>query len=472
YSRLAVDLEARVANLPDADVAERFRQIMLAKLALVAPHREALTALLATLLDPRHELGALSPQPEIVRNRVMGVFAAVVLGAKNAPAKEAEAMTRTLYGLHLAIMLLWTQDRTEDSKSTRAAIDLVSNLLSLTNKLSWLPNYKGSFAKFDEIAAPLVEPSPDESLNERAIEILRLLFRHRRLQPDSGSCATDPCRQCLALHLAKVRRFVRAGEPIHFLLPAFPAKSPSPRKVLGRLPDLAEELALSFLEQVCNEIREVYPAGARITICSDGRVFSDLVGVSDVDVSDYGREIEAIIERIGAPSLEVFRLEDLFEVHEHERMREQLRSNYAETLETIEERVHTYSQQQALFNGIQRFLFEDRIGLEPDKSRTQLRNECKHRTHEVIQRSDAWGRLLSDCFPAALRLSIHPQSPHSEKIGILLGDSEDVWLTPWHSVAVKQNGGFQFMRRQDAEGLGGKIVMMDGQPSYYQVGEN
>src|SRR6185312_4515937 len=195
YSRLAVDLEARVANLPDADVAERFRQIMLAKLALVAPHREALTALLATLLDPRHELGALSPQTEIVRNRVMGVFAAVVLGAKNAPAKEAEAMTRTLYGLHLAIMLLWTQDRTEDSKSTRAAIDLVSNLLSLTNKLSWLPNYKGSFAKFDEIAAPLVEPSPDESLNERAIEILRLLFRHRRLQPDSGSCATDPCRQ-------------------------------------------------------------------------------------------------------------------------------------------------------------------------------------------------------------------------------------------------------------------------------------
>lgn len=471
YSRLAVELESRVADLPDADLSDRFRQIMLAKLALVSPHREALTALLAALLDPRHELGALSPHTEIIRNRVLGVFAAVVLGARNAPKADAEALTRTLYGLHLAVMLLWTQDQTEDSSAMRAAIDLIANLLSLANKVSWLPNFKSSFAKFDEIAAPLVEPSADEELTKLSIGILRALFRHRRLQPDAGACEDDPCRQCLALHLAKVRRFVRAGEPIHFLLPAFPAKSPSPKKVLGRLPDLAEELGLSFLERLCNEIAELYPPSARITICSDGRVFSDLVGVTDADVSDYGKEIEAMIKRLGAHSLDVFRLEDLFEINEHEQMREQLRLHYAETLQSIEDRIHTYAHQQMLFNGIQRFLFEDRIALETGKSRTQVRNECKQRAYEVIQRSDAWGRLLSDCFPAALRLSIHPQGPHSEKIGILLGECDDAWLTPWHSVAVKRNGGFQFMRRHDAEELGGEIVMAGGRPSYYKVGE-
>jgi pyoverdine/dityrosine biosynthesis protein Dit1/AcrR family transcriptional regulator len=472
YSRLAVELEARVADLPQADLSERFKQIMLAKLALVSPHRRALTALLAALLDPRHELGALSPHTEIIRNRVMGVFSAVVLGARNAPKADTEALTRTLYGLHLAVMLLWTQDQTADSKATRAAIDLIASLLSLSNKISWLPNFKSSFAKFDKIAAPLVDASPDEDLNELSIGILRQLFRHRRLQPDAGSCASDPCPQCLALHLAKVRRFVHAGDPIHFLLPAFPAKSPSPRKVLGHLPDLAEELALGFLERVCDEIKESYPPGARITICSDGRVFSDLVGVSDAAVSDYGKEIEAIIKRLGADSLDVFRLEDLFEIDEHEHMRQQLRLHYAETLQSIEDRVHTFAHQQMLFNGIQRFLFEDQIAQETARSRTQVRNECKRRTYEVIQRSDAWGRLLSDCFPAALRLSIHPQGPHSEKIGILLGECDDAWLTPWHSVAVKRNGNFQFMRRHDAEELGGKIVMAGGRPSYYEVGED
>src|SRR4030095_4372041 len=74
YARLAAGLEARVAELPEGNLAERFREIMLAKLALVAPYRQALAALLATLLNPRHELGALGHQTEGIRNRVMGVF--------------------------------------------------------------------------------------------------------------------------------------------------------------------------------------------------------------------------------------------------------------------------------------------------------------------------------------------------------------------------------------------------------------
>jgi pyoverdine/dityrosine biosynthesis protein Dit1 len=366
---------------------------------------------------------------------------------------------------------LWTQDQTPDSLATRAALDLVCDLLSVSGRLSWLPNFKSSLARLDEIAAPLVEPAPDAALTELSIRILRQLFRHRRLLSNAGSCADDPCEQCLALHLPQIRRFVAAGETIHFLLPAFPAKSPSPKKVLGRLPDMAEELALRYLEQVCNEIRELYPPGARITICSDGRVFSDLVGVLDEDVTNYAQEIDSLCKRIAATSLDVFRMEDLFEIDDHAAMREQLRLHYADTLEAIETRVHTYEHHQMLFNGIQRFLFEDRVAIETEKSRTQVRNECKQRTYRVIQRSDAWGRLLSDCFPASLRLSIHPQSPHSEKIGILLGDADDTWLTPWHGVALRLDGKFRLMRRHEAESLGAHVVTALGRPSYYQIGE-
>jgi len=143
--------------------------------------------------------------------------------------------------------------------------------------------------------------------------------------------------------------------------------------------------------------------------------------------------------------------------------------HYADTLEAIKERIHNFDHHRALFNGIQRFLFEDRLVFETDKSRNQIRNECKELAYRVIQRSDSWGRLLSDCFPTALRLSIHPQSPHSEKIGILLGEANDTWLTPWHGVALKQRGNFILTHRHDAEALGARVVERDGRPSYFEL---
>src|ERR1051325_612718 len=470
YARLAAELEAHVPDLPEGNLAERFRTIMLAKLALVSPYRDALAALLSTLLDPRHELGALSAETELIRSRVMGVFSAVLYGASDRHKLSTHHSVHTLYALHLALMLFWTQDRTEGFHATRTAIDFTCELLSLSKKLSWLPSFGSTLAKVDEICAPLVEPAPDAATTELATEILHRLFRHRRLQPGAGACARHPCEQCLALHLPKVRRFVLAGDPVHMLLPSFPAKSPNPRKVLGPLPDMAEELALKFLENICDEIKELYPPGARVTICSDGRAFSDLVGVTDEQVTRYGQEVSNLLEQIEARSLELFSMEDLFESGDHAAAREQLCAHYADSLAAIRERAHTYEHHLALFNGIQRFLFEDRVAIETGKSLTQVRNECKELAYQVIRRSDAWGRLVNECFPTALRLSIHPQVPHSDKIGILLGEANDAWLTPWHGVAVKAGSRFKLMKRQEAEALGARLVERGGRPYYYETG--
>src|SRR5215207_6597280 len=276
YVRLATELEASVPDLPEGPLAERFRAAMLTKLSLVAPYRDALTALLATALDPRHELGALAEQTSIVRSRVSGVFSAVVLGASDRPeAAAAAALTRALYGAHLALVLLWTQDRTPDFAATRSAIDAFCDLLASASPLLLMPGAGGALAGADRFLSPILEPAPSGATSATSERILRTLFRHRRLQPGAGACAERPCEQCLGLHLPKVRRFVVNEEPVHLLLPAFPAKSPNTRKVLGKLPDMAEELALGFLEGVCREIKEHYPPGARVTVCSDGRVFSD-----------------------------------------------------------------------------------------------------------------------------------------------------------------------------------------------------
>ena len=469
YARLAAQLEARVTELPEGDLATRFKAGMLFKLEMIAPYREAFAALLATLLDPRHELGALSPQTQIIRDRVMSFFSSVVLGATGSRKTGNSEVVRSLYAAHLAIMFLWSQDRTPDAVSMRAAIDLVSDFLSLSTKLAWLPNMNKTLSKLEAMSAQFVEPPPDSEQTQLSLEILRELFRHRRLQADAGICGSNPCDQCFALHLPKVRRFIAANEPIHFLLPAFPAKSPNPRKVLGRLPDMAEETALAFLERVSDEIKHLYSPGVRISICSDGRVFSDLVGVTDEDVSNYSVELRLMMERISASALDFFSMEDLFDVENHAAMREQLVIHYTDSLAAIETRAHSHEHHRTLFNGIQRFLFEDRLGVGTTKSRNQVRNECKDLAYQVIQRSDGWSRLLSDCFPTALRLSIHPQGPHSDKVGILLGEANDSWLTPWHGVAVKQRDKFTLMRRHEAEALGAKIVEREGRPSHYQL---
>jgi pyoverdine/dityrosine biosynthesis protein Dit1 len=461
YARLASEFDSCVTELPDGSIGDRFRAAMNRKLQLVQPHRDAFASLLAVALDPRHRLGVLGDHTEIIRDRVKGVFAVVARGDR--------VRARTLYAAHLAILLLWTQDTSPGTEATHRTLDLAVDLIEVADSLPAKLLGRGIQSRVDAILGPLVEPEPDAAATKLAEMILRKLFRHRRLQEDSGDCARHPCPSCLALHLPLVRRFVRAEEPVHVVLPAFPAKSPSPRKTLGPSPDLAEEVSLGFLQSVCDEIQAVYPPGLRVTICSDGRVFGDLVGVKDDDITRYGRDVAALIRRLGARSLDTFTMEDLFEGGDYHAMRGHLAAHYAEPLEALEERTRLHESHRRLFNGIQRFLFEDRLGLDAGKSRTKVRNESREDAYRVIQRSNAWSRLLAECFPAALRFSIHPQPAHSDKIGILLAEAEDAWLTPWHAVAVRSKGRIRLMHREEAERLGARLVERDGRPSHFEL---
>ncbi len=92
---------------------------------------------------------------------------------------------------------------------------------------------------------------------------------------------------------------VMRGLPVHLLLPAFPFKSPNTaRKVLGELPDKAEELALIHLHEACARISEAYAPGARLTLSSDGRVYADVIGIPDETVNTYGVFLRRLYLRI------------------------------------------------------------------------------------------------------------------------------------------------------------------------------
>lgn len=72
-----------------------------------------------------------------------------------------------------------------------------------------------------------------------------------------------------------VERQVTAGAPIRMVMPAFPCKSPNAKdKVLGRLPDLGEEIALAHLQGMCDSLAEIYEHGAELCLVSDGLVYN------------------------------------------------------------------------------------------------------------------------------------------------------------------------------------------------------
>lgn len=75
--------------------------------------------------------------------------------------------------------------------------------------------------------------------------------------------------------IATIRKFVEHGEVVKMCLPAFPWKSANKvEKVLGTLPDKAEEVALARLNGICTTIGQVYPPGAELLIISDGLVYN------------------------------------------------------------------------------------------------------------------------------------------------------------------------------------------------------
>ncbi|MFG2205972.1 L-tyrosine/L-tryptophan isonitrile synthase family protein [Streptomyces sp. NPDC048638] len=308
-------------------------------------------------------------------------------------------------------------------------------------------------------------PYPAVSASHRATAeaVLAVLLPHHR-SPD-GHRHTAP--GAFGAQHRQIAPAVAAGKPIRFTLPGFPCKSPNPAKVLGPLPDEGERLSLRFLDGLCARIAAVHPPGARVVICSDGHVFSDLVQVPDPHIDAYGDALRALIRDEGLAHLDVF---DLRAVHgdlPYDEKRAQVHARWAPTLEALRAQTRSDPETRRLYQGITRFLVEDTAAF--PGTRSALQRACRARAYGVIQRSRAWGGLIAEHHPGAVRLSIHPQPCGSAKFGIRLLDAPDVWMTPWHACVFRHaDGRRELMRRADAERLG-RLVLRRGRPSHFEA---
>jgi len=245
----------------------------------------------------------------------------------------------------------------------------------------------------------------------------------------------------------KVSGFVEQNRSIDLILPGFPAKSPDIKKdVFGPHVDRGEEIAVATLNGLCAHIGTLYKQGAHVTICSDGRIFSNELGIPDRDVDLYHNGLRELAKQ--APHLRFVRLDDTFGKGTADQLRARFLARYALLKEEYAEFALTDTQAQASVA-----FFTKLFG-----------KKQKERALEVSRRSVAYYAMMDDVYRHHIRLSIHPQIPDVTPISINLVSPFDGTLTPWRSVLVQTSQGNRLMLKADAEKQNYELIYKDGRP--------
>lgn len=276
--------------------------------------------------------------------------------------------------------------------------------------------------------------------------------------------------------------FTRLRKTVHAVLPAFPCKSSNPQKVSGSLPDKGEKLALQRLVDFTVRVKEIYEPGMKITIVSDGHVFSDCIGVDDTQVDTYSAALKSMYQSLGSGDAISFKsLVDIFNPDDFDLDMGAIElPHYLET--TLDARSELCRQimmkscdtdygklrreittpnhpRLALFRGFSRFMLEDLI-VHPrvsNMTKTKMKKVASKVAFEMIKRNDAYSNLVELVFPFDLRLSIHCHDNSGPKFAVrLLNDCRVIESindfnypqtadllhvpTPWHNSIVKFEG--------------------------------
>lgn len=130
----------------------------------------------------------------------------------------------------------------------------------------------------DALAKLVMSATPDavehqlHTILNTSSRIIEVIYRYRTTRSETTGSHMDEGYLKL---LSTIYSHIKAQNHIPLVLPAFPFKSPNNRgKVLGTLPDKAEEFALAHLNGLCAAIKDIYAPGAMLTIVSDGLVYN------------------------------------------------------------------------------------------------------------------------------------------------------------------------------------------------------
>lgn len=163
YDELSARFAATSDQLPQGPWRTRALAALRSSLQVLGAERDTLSALVPVLVGDPAE-GLFAPATAFSRERVQEVFVEAVRGATDAPKDaDARALGRVLYLMHLAVVLFWLLDRSEEQRATAQLFRLMEHTagsLALAYRLPWLRSLVRSLdaaateGLFGELRAP------------------------------------------------------------------------------------------------------------------------------------------------------------------------------------------------------------------------------------------------------------------------------------------------------------------------------
>ncbi|KEF51095.1 uncharacterized protein A1O9_12818 [Exophiala aquamarina CBS 119918] len=276
-------------------------------------------------------------------------------------------------------------------------------------------------------------------------------------------------------------------------------------KVLGILPDKAEEIALKRLNDMCLRIGTVHAPGARCTIISDGLVYNgllyipwiaweqlnsrlirstDLLSISDRDTWAYGQALRAMalekgFDRIRFSRLRDFvdfplpdKLEEITYVANATNFRRFIFNKFGKDDIDIDYEIATNPDTKMTYLGYRRFLESDLKYIFPlgdGRSNHSYKKAVGYVAKQMLIRGYAFASVVKHAFGDHLRLSIH-QSTGEHKISMSLLNTKTGFTTPWHcSVALMADGDWVSAPMGEFKNDPRmKLVYENDRPSYFE----
>ncbi|GER90088.1 TetR family transcriptional regulator [Dictyobacter vulcani] len=168
YQTLCKDLDAFSRGLPSGPLAERFHLNVATGLEMMAPYREALSALFRTALNPRSRVGVFSKETADIRLHARETYLRVVRGAKDAPKEsQSEDLATILYGVHLAMVLFWLIDESPQTWRAGLLLAFLRDMLKLLQPILWLPPVAQALSKLAAILGPLLGDERKTALSQK-----------------------------------------------------------------------------------------------------------------------------------------------------------------------------------------------------------------------------------------------------------------------------------------------------------------
>ncbi|KAL2158727.1 hypothetical protein VTH06DRAFT_4209 [Thermothelomyces fergusii] len=335
------------------------------------------------------------------------------------------------------------------------------------------------------LASPTTIPRADKDIGQLASDILDIVKRYGQHLPSEG----NPSNEWLGkpLFLGKVMSQLERGQAIHLILPAFPWKSINRvEKVTGILPDFGEELALYRLNQMCEDIRQVYPLGGEVHIATDGLVFDDVVGITDEDTWAYGEGLIQMAREHGLHNIKLRRVMDILGYTKDKTLdkelylslapkcREEIISTYGRTEEEVRQMMKDDPDTLLTYCGFIRFLEADLRYSPVTKASKALSGQAYRRTVKKVAiqmmiRAESFTKLLQTLCPDYVRLSIHPSNGSVKlSVPLILQADGNFPRSPWHSsLAIAKDGSYSTIHAKDVRETH-DLIFKDGRGYYFR----